>query len=282
MTTAYNLRICYNNAADRNNLFTASNTAGSLAVTNLLTDIKSEVWRSTTNTPYLTLTWPTTETFSCVAFPFGSFTSTCAMRVKVFTLAGDASPVYDSGWKLCSPSSLQGYSADWGVIPFGVNAYSYGGSSAAVMYFPAVSGQKVIILFDDSASGASYIEAGKIVLGPYFSPTYNPAHGSVKVGVGETSKNERSDAGDLRTDRGSMFKTLSLDLSLMPSQDRDYIWRIARGNGMYKPMWVSLAPENTDTMEEQIFSIYGKLTKGAIINYTYMNQFATSLDLEEI
>lgn len=53
-----NLRIIYDNAADRATL-TASTTAGALAATNLQRDEKAAIWRSTDTTATLTATWAT-------------------------------------------------------------------------------------------------------------------------------------------------------------------------------------------------------------------------------
>lgn len=281
MTTAYNLRVLYNNAADRA-VVTATQTAGNLVPANLQTDIKSEVWRSTSTSASVIATWTSSEPVNAAVFPFATFTSTATMRVKCYSDAAGSTLIYDSGAVLCSPSSLQGYSQDWGIIPFGVNAYSYGGSAAGVVYFPTQTVQRMVIDIVDTAQSLGYIEAGRLVIGAYWSPVYNAAYGAVKMSIGETSKNERSDAGDLRTDRGVMYKTMHIDLSVMPAADRDHMYRIARGNGMYRPMWISVSPENTDTMEEQIFSIFGKITKQSDITYTYLNQFNASIDVEEI
>lgn len=282
MTSAYNLRVVYNNVADTASL-SASSTSGSLAASNLQTDVKSEVWRSTSTTATITATWTAPVAVQSVVFPFGSFTSTCTMRVRCYSDSAGTTLLYDSGTNNCSPASMSGYSADWSSLPFGVNNYGFGGYSTAVAYLPSsYNVQRVVIDLVDTSNTLGYIEAGRLVIGNWWTPTYNPAHNSVKLGVVETTKNERSSAGDLRTDRGVMYKTLTLDMTLMPPADRDAIYRIARGNGMFKPIWVSLAPENTDVMEEQIFSIYGKMAKNSTINYAFMNQFAATLDLEEI
>ena len=68
------MRIVADNAADRSTLI-ASSTAGLLAASNLLTDIKSEVWRSTGTSATLTMSWPVAELVGMVALPFCSLLS---------------------------------------------------------------------------------------------------------------------------------------------------------------------------------------------------------------
>jgi hypothetical protein len=274
-----NLRIVYDNAANRAATLVASTTAGTLAASNMLTDIKSEVWRSTSTSATITLTWNTAEVVSAVALPFCSLTSTATIRVRCYTNTADVTPATDSGTVLAAPSSLG--SSTWGTMPLGVNAYSYGGSAYADVWLTPAAVKKVVIDLVDTSNALGYVEAAKIVVGQYWSPSVNTGYGA-KVGVDETTRHERSDAGDLRTDRGASYKTLTFDLGLMPATDRNQMWNIIRGNGMYKPVFVSLCPESSDTMEEQIFQIYGKMTRASGLQYQFMNQFATSLQIEEI
>jgi hypothetical protein len=95
------------------------------------------------------------------------------------------------------------------------------------------------------------------------------------------SRHERDDGGNLRTDRGPRFKTLQFDMTLLPAADRDQVWRLMYGNGMATPMFVSLMPEDTDKSGEQIFQIYGKLSKSHSIRYQFYNQFNSQIELEE-
>lgn len=278
-----NLRILYNNAAKRVASITADTTLGGLAATNMLSDIKSDVWRgSNATTATLTLAWAANEPVACVALPFCSLSSTAQMRVKCYSDQAATVQTYSTGWVNASPSSLIGSSSDWGVLPFGVNAYNYGGSACAVAYFPVQTVRAIRVDLQDTANPLGYIEAGCIVVGAYWSPVYNVQYGEATIEVTDQSKHERSDAGDLFTDRGPTFKTLNLTVQHMPATDRDAIWRILRGNGMAKPVFVSLVPESTDTMDEQIFSLYGKLSKGSSIQYQFMGQYMSALQIEEL
>ena len=277
-----NMRIVYDNAADRATL-AASTTAGSLAVSALLNDIKSDVWRATTTTAQITMTWAMAELVGVIALPFCNLSSAATLRIRCYTLAADAAPILDTGIKPAAIGPLFDV-WDWGYDPLGVNAYNYGAGYGARAYatswFTPGHYAKIVVDIDDSSNAAGYIEASRIVSGYYWEAARNPEHG-LDVSVGDTSRHERSDAGDLITDRGSIYKTMSLNLAVMPNADRDKVWRIMRG-GMSKPLFLCLVPEATDPMEEQIFQIYGKLSKQSSMKYAFIKQYATQLEIEEI
>lgn len=270
-----NLRIVYDNLTDTTSGLTASSTApGSVVASNLKTDIKSEVWRSVGTSETLTLTWAATQSINVVCFPFSSFSNTATIDVKFYTLAADTVAAATTGAVQCCNTAFN-------TSPKGVNSYAYGGSTYAVVYFSSRNVQKIEIVISDASNPLGYIEAGRLVVGSYWSPENNAEYG-VDVVSTETTKHERNDAGDLRTDKGVMFKEMNVDLSLMPAADRNTLWKIVRGNGMNKPIFLSLNPDATDKSDEQMYMIYGKLKKGSAFKYQFLNQFNSQLDLEEV
>jgi len=79
-----------------------------------------------------------------------------------------------------------------------------------------------------------------------------------------------------------MYKTISLDLNFMPASDRDALWKILRSNGLFKPVYFSLTPQATDKLEEQMFQVYGKLSRTSAIQYQFVNQYSSKLEIEEV
>jgi hypothetical protein len=278
---AQNLRIVYDNAISRTVTLLADTTAGSLVVTNMTTDLKSDVYRSTATSCSITATWAASETIGVVALPFCNMTTAGTLRVRAYTNVADATPAYDSGAVLANPTNTAD-PATWGSAYQGVNSFAYGGGSYAVVWIPPVACKKLIVDVADSTNPAGYFEAARLVCGNYWQATNNPDHGSVTAAMEETSKHERADSGDLRTDRGVMYQTLTFSLEIMPLADRNIVWRILKGNGMYRPVFVSVAPQSSDAGEEEIYMVYGKLSKNSQIQYQFLNQFATSLSIEEI
>lgn len=274
-----NLRIVYDNASDRATI-TASSTAGSLVVSNLQTDMKSKIWRSTSTTATLTVVFDQAEIVGCVALPFCSLTSEATIRVRGYTLATDPSPSLDTGVKLAAGGASFDALA-WGSVPLGVNAYMYGSKTYGSIWFTQGTYEKLVIDIEDDVNPLGYIEASRLVIGAYWSPLKNAEYG-VELNLIDNSRNERSDSGDLRTDRGIMYKTMSFDLSMMDYIDRNMLFNIVRNNGTYKPVFLSLTPEADDPTEEQIYQIYGKLPSQTSIRYQFINQFNSKIDIEEV
>jgi hypothetical protein len=273
-----NLRVVYDNAADRATV-SASSVAGTLAAANLMTNIKSQVWRATDTSATLTLTWPSAEFAGCVALPFCNLGSTATMRVRGYTNVGDATPAFDTGANLACPYAPLGLFG-WGTEPLGCNAFAFGGGTYAVSWFEIAAVTKLVIDLDDPASPSGYVEAARLVTGGYWSPANN-ADWSPKLSVQDSTVNTRNDAGDLVTDRGPQNRTLALSLSWLPPADRDQLMSILRGNGFAAPVFVSLFPQSDDPLQEQQHQIWGKLSDlGSIVN-NFLSNYTGTITLQE-
>lgn len=268
-----NLRVVYDNAAQRATI-SASTTAGTLAASNLLTDPKSAVWRSTGTTATLTLTWPTAESIKMFSLPFASLTATATIRVRGYTVPGDSSAVFDTGSVLATQHNFG--------ATLNANSYGYGGGVYATLWFIGANVRQLIVTVTDTSNSNGYVEAARVVTGSYWSPSNNCEYGA-DMNYADLSKHERSDAGDLRTDVGPRYRALTMDLAYMPATDRNTFWRLIKLNGMSKPVFVSLTPENTDDAAgEAIHQVYGKLSRISAIKYQFLNQFNSRLEIEEI
>ncbi len=224
-----NLRIVNDNAANSSTI-SASSTAGSLAASNLLTDVKAEVWRSTGTSASLTLTWTNTKAIACVALPFSNLSATATMNVKVYTNAADGSPASQTGAVLCSAGATS-------TNP-GVNQLAFGGGTYACVWFSPRSCKKVVIDIVDTGNSLGYIEAARVVVGNYWTPEFNAEY-DAQIGFEDRSISTRTDAGDLYTERGTMNKTLSFDMQFLSTTDRNQVWNIMRSNGTFSPVFVS-------------------------------------------
>jgi len=273
-----NIRIVYNNAADRATI-TASSTAGSLAASNLKTDFKSAIYRSTGTTTTITLTWTTAEFVGMVALPFSNLTSPATLQVKCYTESTDVSPVLDTGVvSACAAAPLGAW--DWGNVPLGVNAYSYVGSAYGRAWFETNAIKKMEVIISDTTNPSGYIEASRIVCGAYFEPINN-AELNAQWAVNETSTNTRNDSSDLITDLGSKSKKISFSLEHMTPSDRASVTNILRGNGIARPVFLSLFPEDSDASQEQLYQVYGKLSQQSAVSIAYWNAYSSTLEVEE-
>lgn len=274
-----NLRILSDNAADRASI-AASSSAGAMLPASLQNDMKSDVWRSTTVSATLTLTWPTPETISAVALCYANLSSQAQIKIRGFANVADAVPILDSGYVFgCPPPSLEQFA--WGRAPLGVNAYVYGGSIAQAWLVAPVTVQKLTIEILDTTNPAGYVEAGRIVAGDYWSPERSADLGA-SINIVDASKHYRTDAGDLLTDVATRHRKQSITLSMMRSPDRTRLWEILWGGGIARPVFFSLFPDSGDAALEQTHSMFCKLSVTPVMSTPFFNRSTAPLELEEV
>ena len=306
-----NLRIIYNNILDLSTTtITASSTASGTAtpVSNLKLDSKSQVWRSAstgtlnpsgsglyTTRANIVLSFAQTI-IGGIALPFCNLSSAAKIRVRGYTGTAPTpgsstnSPtavttgtlVHDSTQIFACPYQTFGL-WNWGAIPLGVNSYSYGGGTYGRAWMPSqLACTSLLIEIEDTQCANPYIEVSRIVAGAYWSPKYNTSFG-LSTGSQDLSQHERSESGDLITNRGIRYRNMRFDLNWLPPADRLEFTRILRGNGLPRPMFISLFPDNSEDYEkEQAHQIYGKLSQLSDITHPIFEMYSTSIDIEEI
>lgn len=275
-----NLRIIHDNAADRA-VLAASSAAGAMTVDRMLTNVKADVWRSTSPTATITATWASRETIGGVILPFCNLTSLATVRVRGFAEVGDALPLFDTGAVYACPAPVLGM-WNWGGQPLGSNAFSYGGAAYGRAWIPVPGAvKKLVVDIDDSTNPAGYIEVSRLVCGAYWSPQYNFDRNAPITPV-DNSKHFRTESGDLVTDVGTRHRKLPINLSFLGPADRAALWNILMGNGMPRPILVSLYPNDVDAALEQTYQLYCKLMSAGPMSSPSFRRFANSLDLEEI
>lgn len=275
------LRIVYDNAADRATVSASASASAALGPANLQNNRKSKVWRSTTTSATLTATWTSGEIAGVVALPFSNLTQTATIRVRGYTNIADAVPVIDTGVVLAANYAPFGM-FDWGANPLGVNSYSYSSSIYGVVWFEETIVRKLVIDLVDVDNDAGYIECGRLVTGWYWSPSHNPEYG-LGLTYLDSTKHERTDAGGLRTERGTRAKKLSFDLKNLSPTDRSQFWTMLTKNGMATPMFISVHPdESEDPTLEQAYQLFGSLSQSSRVTHQSYAAYATQVEIEEI
>jgi hypothetical protein len=275
-----NLTIIYNNVADTATVTSATQASSSLGPANLLTDIKSQVCRSTGTSQTFTATWAAGQVVSGIALAFTTLSATATMRVRGYTLSTDTTPVFDTGANLAAPNQVLGL-WNWN-NSLSVNALTYGGGAYAVSWLTAASTvQKIVVDLVDTSNPAGFIDVGRLIIGSYWESALNADYGAGMTAV-DTSKHFRNDAGDLMTDVGTRHKQQTISLSNLSADQRAILWNILFGNGMSRPVFLSLYPQNSDSRLEQAHMMWCKLVATPAVTIPYYQNFAASLQLEEI
>lgn len=309
---ANNLRVIYQNLVDLSSTtITASSTASAnTPASNMAANTKSLVWRSgSVTTPPDSISGLYTakanivlslvsSNIGGVVLPFCNLSSQATIRVRGYTgtaptLGGTVdSPTitatgtikFDTGFIAACPYQVLSL-WNWGTLPLGVNNYSYGGSTYGRVWVPLASQSactSLSIEILDIANQSPYIEVSRLVVGSYWSPKYNTSYG-LSSNTKDLSTHERTESGDLITNIGTRFRTLRFDLNWLTSSDRLEFNRIVKGNGMPKPLLISLFPDNsTDYDKEQAHQIYGKLSQFSDIVNPVLDFYSTNIDIEEM
>ena len=271
------MRLALNNKSDTATL-TASSQAGSLVVGNLKTTYKAQVWRSVGPTASLTVRWSVGQIISVVALPYCSLSAAATIRIRGYTYDSDTSPAFDTGAVVAIPPVPLG-SMDWGNQALGANAYATGGYATCVVWVPVNSYEKLVIDIDDTLNPVGYVEAGRLFCSNYHEFEYNAEYGS-SVSVGDTDKQFRNEAGDLLSDKGSTYKTMTVNLGLIPEEDKQAVLGALRAATRAKPILV-YAAETDDSVANQQWTIYGKLNRSSEITASSFGRYSTNLTLEE-
>ncbi len=276
-----NLRIIYDNAADRVDTLDADSTAGTLAIENALTDSKTEVYRSVGTSATITLTWTDTETVGGVILPFCNLTPLGTIRARGYTTVGGVVALFDTGAVMACPAPVLGLWG-WGATPLGSNAFPYGGGTYARVW-PTVPGavKKLVIDIEDDTNEDGYIEFARIVTGAYWSPQTNADY-DARVSIMDTTVLTRNASGGLIKQVGTRHRMQSLNLNLMPPTDRAELWRIMAGNGKSGPILFSLYPNDADTALEQAHQMYCTLVNDPTIGTPFFSRYSGALELGEV
>jgi hypothetical protein len=279
-----NLRVIYQNLLDiSTTTLAASSTASSSTITaNLLKDFKSSVWRSIGTTATLSVAVANASTIGGVILPFCNLLNDATIQVIGYQNSNWTTPLFDTGDILACPYQT---TTPWlgPNLPNGLNTYSYGGGTYARVWVPTniqascLSFQVVI----KNPSG-TYIEAARLIMGSYWSPTYNTSYG-LSSSIKDLSTHERNEAGDLTTSRGILYNSLNFDLKWLTNTDRTALMRILRGNGISRPLLISLFPDNMlDWEKEYHHQVYGKLSQLSGVSLDLPDMYSSTISFEEI
>jgi hypothetical protein len=270
------LRIIAENVLNRAAL-TASTTAGLLAVGNLLTDVKSDVWRSTGTSATLTATWASAETVSALVFPFCNFSPTATIRVRGYSDAAGTAQLFDTGAVLACPApaiKLRGWTAAQAA-----SAYAYGGGACARVWFGSWAVQRLVVDIVDTANLQGCLEAARGVVGLVWSPSRTVS--DAPWTMVDLSTHYRTDAGDMLTDAGTVHKKLPINFGRLLPADRTALANILRSSRAH-PIFVSVFPGVADLELERDYTIYGKRSQDSEIAIQYAIAYSTTVELEEI
>lgn len=276
------LRIVSRNTLARAATLVASTTSGGLAASNLLTDLKSQVWRATGATATLTATWAAGETIACAILPHCNLSPTATIRVQLYdattlgnllldtnilqpgALACPAPAVALEGWTPAAASS----------------AYAHGGGAYARIWFAPTAGvRRMVITITDPANLQGYLEATRLIAGPYWQSQYGASGASMTTM--DDAEITYSGAGDQMATAKPTRRRVPVDLALVEAADRTALVNILR-NSRAIPILISVFPGNADLELERDHMVYGRRSDDSDMAIQYAGAYATKIDVIEV
>lgn len=237
---------------------TASSAAGSMTAAKLQNSQPSDVWRST-NATVQTLSGNLGNLLSVSAFCLynHNLDSAATIRVELATDSGFTNKLRDETISLGA--------LDEGLGQGGLGTSGLGGFSGdswqqtfTISWFAPVLVQYWRITLTNTGNADGYLQAGRLILGRYWSPTLNLSYG-YRMGWREQTQQRRTRGGALRSDTRPAYRVATGLLQWMDASEESTILDVQFFRGKRKDLLFSGYPED-GTVLEQKHTILGRLT----------------------
>lgn len=275
------VRIVTANVSDAATL-TSADFAVSLPVGNLQLEGRARVARTVDATGTKTIEGDLAGAAvvgACVLYGH-NLTSQAEWRLRIWDGVGQTGTVtYDSG-TVPALAALGWGSFGWGMVPWGASVFTGWGSAYSVLWFPAVGARSFRIELDDDANPAGFVQAKRLLLGPYFEPAVNLEYG-LNLYWEEDSVQRRTQASSLRTDPGPRYRVLAGNLGHLDEVERGVALETLRQIGLRTETFISVHP-GAGGVQERDYSLLGKFTRMPQFTNGQPNSHQAPIQFEEV
>lgn len=267
------MRIITPNDADAATLTASPAVVATLPVTNLQTSERARVARTTSTADQdIKGTWSAAKVISAVALNRHNLSSSSTWRVRLYQDAAWTTLVYDSGAVTAVPPKALG-DLEWGVDPLGASLFDDWSHAFSQMWFDPTVARSFIVTLSDAANADGYMEASRLFVGRYLQPSVNAEYG-MRLGWQESTLQERTDGGTLRSDGVAPYRRLQFRLGWLSTSDRPKFLEWARRDGRRNDFWIAAFPGDATSLERD-HAMSGKLVAAPDISHNLVNNFAS-------
>ncbi len=253
------IRIVTSNVSDAATLTSSDFTAG-LPVSNLQLEGRARVARTANATGAKTINGDlagVSMLAACVLYNH-NLTSQATWRLRLWdAVSQSGNMVYDSTTASALPALGWG-EFPWGAVPWGASVFTGWGAAFSVLWFPAVLARSFRLEITDPANGDGYLQAKRLLLGPYFEPQVNVELG-LQLYWEDNSVQRRTQGGSLRTDVRTRYRVLRAQLGHLSDSERAVAVETMRQIGLRTETFVSVFP-GMGGAQERDYSMLGKFT----------------------
>jgi len=270
-----NMRIIFDNLHDDSTL---TATSEALPVSYTQRSGRSYVWRSTsTAEQVITGTLATPGYINSIILLRYNFSVTATVRIELL-LSG--SVVYDSTQRF--PSELKPL-GQWvvGVDPWGSSNLALLPAKQFAVWLPqVVLCDSYRITINDANNPDGYLELGRIFIGQYYSPQYNPAYG-MSLEWQDFGENVRTESGSLRTVGKGSARSMSFDLEVLERQGFEELTLKLTRAGKESDAYITMYPEQEGVLEAAHAFVAKRASNYSTGNDRFRN-WRSALTFEEV
>lgn len=278
--TVANVRLIYDNAADRAVLAASPAMVSTLPVANLQDPSRSKPSRSTGTAPQVvTGDWGGYELVSGMAITRHNLTAAAEYRLELFGGIGQSGALlFDSGEQVAIAAYGWG-EFGWGAAGWGGSVFDAWPERFSNLYFTAVLARSFRLTIADADNPDGYLQLGRLFIGPHFEPVENMSYG-VDCRWIEDSRQTRTDGSTLRTDPQGAYRKWSFALDALTAGDRAELSEIMRKQGRRKDMFINCYPGGGGVLERDHAGAV-KLVNSPGLPHDRYAEWRTALEFEE-
>lgn len=242
----------------------------------------SWLWRST-STANQVLTGPLDEdeeevAVNCFAIVNNNLTLDSEIRIELADDAGFTSIVLDVTIDGRLPEFGLG-EGGWGEDGFGGYSEQRARQDIRPYWFDEVNAKFSRITLIDPDNEDGYIQAGKIFLGYYWSPTNNAEWGAKHRTV-KTTKLKRARGGGIRSSSGARYREISVAFEWLEELDDTALDHMLSLYGKTEGVLLSVYPEEGGSQESK-YTLYGVITEWAGSTQQPTRDYANGFTVQE-
>jgi len=275
------IRIVTSNVSDAATLTSSDFTAG-LPVSNLQLEGRARVARTVNATGTKTVSGDlagVSMLAACVLYNH-NLTSQATWRLRLWDAVGQSGNlVYDSNTASALPALGWG-EFQWGAVPWGASVFTGWGTAFSVLWFPAVLARSFRLEITDAANSDGFLQAKRLLLGPYFEPLVNVDYG-LQLYWEDNSVQRRTQGGSLRTDVRTRYRVLRAQLGHLTDSERAVAVDTLRQIGLRTETFVSVFP-GAGGAQERDYSMLGKFTSMPQFSNGEPSSHQAQLSFEEV
>lgn len=239
-------RIVYRNLVDEATLSASPSLVSSLPVANLQNTLRTAMARSTSLASQDILgDWGAQEPVDCCVAWRHNWGPGSTWRLRLYSGANQTGTLlYDSGDIDAEPITPLG-ELWWGYEPWGTGIIDDWGWWWSTLWLDeVVSARSFKLTIYAPSNPYAYVELSRLILGAAWtlSDTANGMAPGASIEWRDDHRLARTDAGSLISTQGAMWRAAKFQLARLSDNDRRELFRIARLQGRYRDVFVSLLP----------------------------------------